>query len=273
MSLSPSRSAAKRIRKQLKKRIDSALDTSGKQRPSDTDVHEIRKALKKARASLRLLRPGLRRADYRSENARLREAARPLGPIRDAKVLPETVRKLARHCGKPVRALHVKLQSQIEPVDLAHSRRLLREARACLKRLDVRTDNWHLLGPALKDIYKRGRRALAEAQTHGTPEAFHQWRKQAKYLRYTLATLEPLCPPLIQTMVEQAHQLTNYLGDDHDLAVLSQQPGREVSLAGSIEHFQIELRKEALALGARLYAEKPKVFTRRFAQYWRAWRA
>jgi len=273
MSLAPSKSAAKRICKQLDKRIQSALDTSGKKRLSDTDVHEVRKSLKKARASLRLLRPGLRGSDFSSANSNLREAARPLAPIRDAKVLPETLRKVARHYRKPVRALHVQLQSQVGPFDLAHSRRLLREARARLKHLDVRADNWDLVGPALKDIYRRGRHALAEARSQDTPEAFHEWRKQAKYLRYTLETLEPLWPPVIHALVAEAHQLTNYLGDDHDLAVLSQQPGREVALGSMIEPFQIELRHAALALGAKLYEEKPKVFTRRFAQYWRAWRS
>ncbi|MBS0422078.1 MAG: CHAD domain-containing protein [Proteobacteria bacterium] len=272
MSLSPRKSAAKRIRKQLKKRIESALQTSSKKHLSDTDVHEVRKALKKARASLRLLRPGLRNSDYRLENSRLREAARPLGPIRDAKVLPETLRKLARHYGTPLRALNVQLKPQAGSFDLAHSCRLLREARAHLERLDVHDDNWSLVGPALKEIYRRGRRALACAHAASTPQAFHEWRKQAKYLRYTLETLEPLWPPVIHTLAEEAHQLTNYLGDDHDLSVFSQQPAREVTLHTMIEHWQIELRHEAVALGTKLYKEKPAVFTRRFGRYWRAWR-
>ena len=273
MSLSPSKSAAKRIRKQLKQRIESALDTSSRKRVNATDVHEVRKSLKKARASLRLLRPALRDADYRLENSSLREAARPLSPIRDAKVLPETLRQLARHFRKPVRALHVQLKPHVAVPDLAHSRRLLREARARLKCLDIRDDNWNLVGPALKKIYKRGRRALAGVRAENTAEAFHEWRKQAKYFRYTLETLEPLRPPVIHTLTDTAHKLTDYLGNDHDLTVLWQQTGRDATLFTLIERRQIELRNEALALGTKLYEAKPKEFTRRFEKYWRAWRA
>ncbi len=35
---------------------------------------------------------------------------------------------------------------------------------------------------------------------------------------------------------------------------------------------QAELVEEAVALGERLYAEKPKCFRRRMRGYWRAWR-
>jgi hypothetical protein len=33
------------------------------------------------------------------------------------------------------------------------------------------------------------------------------------------------------------------------------------------------LQREALLLGRRVYAEKPKAFTRRLHRYWKAWRA
>jgi len=85
-----------------------------------------RKSLKKARASLRLPRPALRDSDYRQENTSLRDAARPLSAARDAKVLPNTLRRLAHHYRKPVSALNVKLKQEalhIDRTELAHSRR------------------------------------------------------------------------------------------------------------------------------------------------------
>ena len=273
--LSPCKSATKRIRKQMKKRIEAALEILGKQRVSVTDVHEARKSLKKARASLRLLRPALRTSDFSQENAQLRDAARPLGVARDAQVLPETLRLVARYAGTPTSALHVKLKpdtAHIAPRDLAHSRQLLREARSRLRDLDFETDNWDAIGPALRQVYKQGRRALADARTQTTAEAFHEWRKQAKYLRYALETLEPLWPPLIQRMADEAHELTNCLGNDHDLNVLRQETGNAQPLAKLITQLQQELRHEALALGAKLYDAKPGVFTHRFADYWKEWR-
>jgi len=41
---------------------------------------------------------------------------------------------------------------------------------------------------------------------------------------------------------------------------------------GLIEHRRAQLQTEAIFLGERLYAEKPKPFVRRLRRYWRAWR-
>jgi len=293
MSLSPSKSASKRIRKQLQKRIDDALGLLSKRRLSDEDIHEARKSLKKARAFLRLLKPGLAAAAYRVGNSNLRDAARPLSALRDAKVLPDALGMLAQHYGKPLRVLDLgglekklrsqkaKLRHDILHTDLtilAHSRRLLREARAAAKQLRIRGDNWEVVSPALKQVYRQGRRALAAARDQTSPEAFHECRKQAKYLRYALETLEPLWPPVIHSLADQAHELTNYLGDDHDLTVLRQKAqdtlsaADEAALAALIERLQMELRQKALRLGSKLYEEKPEVFTHRFAEYWHEWR-
>jgi CHAD domain-containing protein len=293
MPLSPAKSASKHIRKQLRKRTAAALGILSMKQLSDDDVHEARKSLKKARAFLRLLRPGLKAAAYRRENSTLRDAARPLATLRDAKVLPDTLALLVQRHGKLTRMLDLgRLEKQLKSqqaklrhdtlrtggTPLAHSRRLLREARAGARKLQVRCDNWEVVAPALKQVYRQGRRALAEARNPTSPEAFHEWRKQAKYLRYVLETLEPLWPPVIHSLADQAHDLTNYLGDDHDLTVLRQKThdtlnaADEAALTALIERLQMQLRRKAVTLGAKLYEEKPKVFTHRFAEYWKEWR-
>ena len=62
---------------------------------TDEEVHDVRKRLKKARAALRLLRETIGARRYHRENTALRDAARPFTQIRDAKVLSDTVEKLA----------------------------------------------------------------------------------------------------------------------------------------------------------------------------------
>jgi CHAD domain-containing protein len=86
---------------------------------------------------------------------------------------------------------------------------------------------------------------LAGARAEHSPEAFHEWRKQAKHLRYTLETLEPVWPPIIRTLADEARTLTNYLGDDHDLTVLRQHIGAEEQLSVLIEKRRTELRDKA----------------------------
>jgi len=66
------------------------------ERSDDDAVHSARKALKCARATLRLLRGVIGEGRYATENGRLRNAARPLSRVRDAKILLDTARKLLK---------------------------------------------------------------------------------------------------------------------------------------------------------------------------------
>src|ERR1017187_822783 len=73
-------------------------------------THDARKALKRVRALLRLVRTGLGVKIYRQENRSFRKVARSLSPRRDAEVLLQTLTKLGRqHHDKPARAAISKL--------------------------------------------------------------------------------------------------------------------------------------------------------------------
>jgi CHAD domain-containing protein len=296
--LSKDKSPGKSIRKQLNKRVQAALDILGQGRLEDADIHQARKALKKARAYLRLLRPGLKDSVYRLENGTLRDAARPLSSVRDARVLLDTLQALGKRYGEPMRVLkldglkkalknhHARTRHEILDTRggaLAHSRRLLRESRSRIENLDLQQDDWATVGAGLKDVYAKGQRALADARNRPSPETFHEWRKQAKHLRYALEMLEPLWPGFIGGLAHETHQLADHLGDEHDLTVLrgmslgnrasfKQAPTLSALLA-LIDRDQGEMREKALPLGSRLYGEKPKAFAERFRQYWKLWRS
>ncbi|MFA6141643.1 MAG: CHAD domain-containing protein, partial [Hyphomicrobium sp.] len=62
-------------------------------------VHETRKALKRLRALLRLIRPAMGGAAFKRENAQLREIGLSLSGARDRHVLLETVNKLEGGAG------------------------------------------------------------------------------------------------------------------------------------------------------------------------------
>jgi CHAD domain-containing protein len=167
------------------------------------------------------------------------------------------------------------------PASLAPSRSLLRKARARITTLTIHQHDWSVLGVGLRRVYAQSRRAMNCVLNRPGPQVFHEWRKQVKYLRYELAILEPLWPALIRTLMDQAHRLTDYLGEDHDLTVLremalahpSELPdGALEALLALIERRQGQLRKKAVLLGSRLFEEKPKQFVARFGQYWRQWR-
>ena len=108
----------------------------------------------------------------------------------------------------------------------------------------------------------------------------HEWRKRVKDLWYESRLLADVCGPSIAGQAKDAHALADLLGDEHDLAILDQRLARGVPAPVDVDgvreliaHRRDELRAEALRIGARVYAEKPKAFRRRMRRVWRASRA
>ena len=235
-------------------------------------------------------------AAYQKENSVLRDAARPLSAIRDGKALLDTLDDLVERYGTVADGLPVEGLKRTLRRDRADARRdvlkhkaVLQPERSALRKAcnraakwPVNQDGWKIIGSGLERTYRKGRKALAAAQADSTVEKLHDWRKQAKYLRHQLQILRPLWPGLIGELADQAHKLTEYLGEGHDLAVLrdkalgSREPvadDAELSaLIALIDRRRAELRDKAFVLGDRIYEEKPKAFAARFGQYWDDWR-
>jgi CHAD domain-containing protein len=135
----------------------------------------------------------------------------------------------------------------------------------------------------LKRIYRNGHRALAAASAEPSVANLHEWRKQAKYLWHQLQVLEPACPDALSKLANEFRELTQLLGDDHDLAVLHETVaanpkafgGDKVlqALTRALARRRAELQQQAFLVGSHLYQDPPRVFTRRIKKYWKAWRA
>jgi CHAD domain-containing protein len=297
-------SGTKGVRRLARKQINKAFaalnepETGNlpRQRLAGEVVHDVRKRLKKVRAYLRLLRPALGAGTYGRENAEMRDAATPLTEIRDAKVLVDTFDKLMEKFGGEldgpalggVRRLLVSNQDETRRRlwargDLGRVTAALQEARARSKRWRVGRSGWSVLGRGLKRVYRQGRDALAASQRDRSIANLHECRKQAKYLWHGLEVLEPLGPVVLHEFTSQAHDLADYLGDDHDLAVLRQRLQEVTSqfpdlaataaLMAVINRRRQELQEQAFTLGRLLYHQKPKNFTAHLEAYWQAWRS
>ena len=267
-----------------------------KRRPlTDVAVHDARKHLKRARAMLRLLRPALGRKTYRRENAALRDAARPLSAIRDAKVLLETFDGLVArgwHPRNPAAALALRqwLDARREglgratvnaPRPLSGPLEALRAAHRRAAHWRTGRHGWSVLGPGFARAYRRSREALKHARAMRTPQSLHAWRRRTQSLWHMLRALQPLQPDSVAALSGQAHRLADCLGEHHDLTVLA---GTLAVLASSTDRAAVEglmplidrrrgaLERRAFALGARLYRESPAAITRRFGRYYRRWR-
>jgi CHAD domain-containing protein len=273
--------------------------------PDDIDhaVHEARKAIKRLRAILRLVRTEIGERAYRYENRTLRDAARRLAAVRDGAVAVETVTDLAaRFEGSLPVDVFDDLAERLDRRAVDIRRRILFESdavaqvAATLERTRVRFAAWPVgeeerawhgrpirdrfasVAPGLAATYGRGRTEMTRA--YGRPSAtnFHLWRKRVKYLRHQMEVLQPLWPEVVGGTAVVLDQLGGVLGDEHDLAALlgllavdpamCPDPVERALFAALAQHRRSELQAQARVLGRRVYAEKPDRFVRRMGAYW-----
>ncbi len=257
-------------------------------------VHSARKAIKKERSLLRLARGAMSPQQRRHENHALRQAARGLSGVRDADVMIETVSDLSkRFAGQLPESAFGEVAGQLErsrdtppgqTADSALHTRAVQELSAVRRRIDdwqLTDSGWSAIESGLMRSYRQGRKAFARAQRAPSLENLHTWRKRVKDLWYQERLLAPVCGPAVRGHAKEAHQLADLLGDDHDLGVLRQMLTRNQdspavdldAIVALIDHRRAELQTEAVHIGERIYAEKPKALRRRMRRSWNAGRA
>ncbi len=279
---------ARAVRIHLAHQLQTAIADLPRGAPTDEEIHTARKHMKAARATLRLLRPLLPEAAYELENRRLRDAARALSAARDDTVLLKSLRELTQRtkgAGKRWRlaALRARLQRAarrrrraLVRHGLRQSAVRLRSSLSVLQTLPLPPPEWQALYRSLRRTYRRGRSCARHNARRPSGATLHEWRKRAKYLRSQLEVMAPETHARVQAMAKKLHRLSDHLGEEHDLAVLAElarrhagQLGREAhaALQKRIDKRRRKMRKRALAVGLRLYAEKPRHFESRVRGY------
>ena len=294
--IDPDRPIRKNVRRLLRRQLDNALADLAEPGALGLEetVHDVRKRCKKVRGVIRLVRPGLG-AEYRRANAEVRDAARELSSLRDAHAMLGAFDhviaathgdRLPGDALERVRAGLLRHAARAAPADAAV---LLERARDHLARVRERIDRWApdddvaIVLAGLTDNYRRGRRAFRHALDHPTDEALHEWRKRAKYGWHHVQLLHPVAPSVLGPMAKRLKDLSDGLGDDHDLAVLRATilaAPRDFGGRGAVDQavalidgVRADLQDRCNRLGARLYAEPPRSYGRRVGRYWAAWHA
>jgi CHAD domain-containing protein len=285
------RPGADGAREILRRQIEAALEGLAGRTPSDHGIHAVRKHIKAARGTLRLLRPAAGERAYRSENRTLRDAGRLLSAARDGPVLVRSLERLQpkilnRAAQRRVAGFGARLRESAARQRRAtrlrhipHARTLLRAALARLASWPALDGRWESPRRGLLDTYRKAR-AAAQANARGaTSESLHEWRKQSKYLRTQLQLISPVQHASVTALSAALHELTDELGEDHDLAVLSAMADArlDANAASALQRLIAKRRKKlqraALAAGRRLYRQKPHDFDRRLRHYFYCWSA
>lgn len=260
----------------------------------DAAIHDARKRFKKIRAVARLVRDEIGSDIYHASNTTFRDAGRRLAPARDGQVLIETLDHLREHYrGVLVSDAFAAIRRQLHNRHAAALTAIadegtvdqvlaaLEPAAEAIREWPITAADFAAFDAGLHRVYKRGRKAMKAAHAAPTAEKLHEWRKRVKYLWYHLRILRPAWPAVLADMADALHDLSNLLGDDHDLAVLHAALCEDDTLRaddatlhallGLATERRNELQRQAWPLGQRLYAEPPDDFTERIAAYWDAW--
>jgi CHAD domain-containing protein len=258
------------VRRIARGRIDHAIDALGD--ASEEGVHDARKDMKKLRALLRLVRGEIGDKVFRREADTFRDAARELSGVRDADVMLATLADLEERYEADVGPVRQAVEAHRLRTGGGGRRQAAETAIAILTEARGRVDDWPLerdgfeaLEDGLRRTYRRGRRDWRAALEEPSDENLHEWRKRVKDLWYHCSILQESWKPVMTALADEAHELSDRLGDDHDLAVLLDF-GAE-SLEPLIDERRAELQEQAFAYGSRLYADKPKAFVRRI-EHW-----
>lgn len=262
----------------FRQQLQRALAELGTEPLRDVSVHEARKQIKKARATLRLLRDAIGEAAYRHANRRLRDSARPLSRVRDAKAQLDAIETL---CGKAKDAPRRAALAALEPAlrrererarsDLERPAALPKVRRAVAAMLSG-SRSWPAgtdasMRCAVERIYRKGRKTFARAEEDRRETTLHESRKRTKDLEKALEVLAATRGRHIAKPIDRAASIADALGDDHDLVLLHKRvaarrrsaPSRQ-ALLEQIARRRRKLQRRAAKVGRRLYRRKPKAF-------------
>lgn len=261
---------------------------------SHTAIHESRKCFKKMRALFRMVREEIGEDNYKAYNIFFRDEGRKISDLRDVNVLIETLDELKKTYQDELSDVVFNgIRAKLLRKKHAMSKRLLyrkkvlqkifarlEEAEVYLPPLHIQNDDFSVFRGGISRVYKKTRNSLAKAYAERSVAAFHDWRKKVKYLRYQIDLLSPAWPSVLSLQEKELHNLSDLLGDHHDLSVLEDEilsikidnaEALDV-LIGLINQRKLVLEEEAHPLGAKLFAEKPKNYVNRLESYWDIWK-
>ena len=255
--------------------------------PDTVIVHDVRKALKRWRALLRLIGPFLGKEEGGQLRIKARDLARGLASARDARSavdalgdIGEEYHNLSPRTLATVRNRLDQLRIVAETAILtdtmrAHVSAELAEISEAIARWSLAKIEFADIADGLTATYRQAYRMLPEVWASANTDELHELRKRVVEHRYQMELVEPLWPRLGKLWVSEAQRLRDRLGRHHDLAVLSHLIDTQDSLAAWRTRFapiirerQSDHARTAARLAGRLFSEKPSAFRRRLIRLW-----
>jgi hypothetical protein len=216
--------------------------------PTDLDdsVHEYRKALRRARAVLALVRDELPTDDAAELTDALRHARRAVSAARDHAVAPAAIASLELDDATRVAAENLVAAARSHAPDrdevIAHlsdgASRIqpLPDAVAAALPGDI---DWSVIEDGIADTYRAARRALHQAKR--SRRAMHAWRRRTKELSYQLELVAGAGERTLD-VADPVSSMSDELGDVVDLIMLE---GFVIAHAADIDLAAVEAISKA----------------------------
>ncbi|HMD52405.1 MAG TPA: CHAD domain-containing protein [Solirubrobacteraceae bacterium] len=262
LALCPGEGLAEGLRRMALGQVDLAVEKlggAGEGVAGEEAVHDTRKALKRLRALVRLLRDELGASAFAREDDALAQLGGRLAGARDSEVMLGTLEELVRRnphelgrrkgvarLRRRLAAEHDWMERKVLGDPLVRGEVLagLQAVRATMAAWSLPDDGEiGLVEPGLRRIYRQGR-ARYRRVAHGRGDrmaTMHQWRKRVKDLRYATEMLDRRDQiagrdngrahgrstrggdaERLRRLARRADALGELLGEDHDLALLAE---------------------------------------------------
>lgn len=269
--------------------------TAKRGQPAAAGIHKARKAFKRSRALLRLVRPGLKASEHRRENKAIRDLGRTLAEERDRTVGLDTLAWLRTYWDEPnervIRSITKLLEAPAEParrkgvadhrididalvdgIDLCRQR----IGRMSMKRVSIAS-----IADGYCQSYGAGRKAYAALDLlTAADNDVHDLRKVVQHHWRQSDLLMPLWPDEMSVRANTARSISKAIGLDHDLSVLahrvdaglidSAQRVDKAEFLTLCRSMQLQLRREVAPRLDRVYATPTAAFAKVLPIWWAA---
>ena len=252
---------------------------------TSTTIHELRVALKRWKALLRLIEDSIgeetvvlrhEASHLAREFGRSRDAQTALDALadvtmpKDAETPPLSERTKATLTQRLEDARKTLEAEQLHPEAIQHLRAGLARASTCAANWPLERIHFDDIVTALAKSYRRARRRRPHEWDIANPEEVHDFRKAVVAFRYQLDLIAPLWPKMWNAFIDEVQKLRTQLGRSNDLVAFRGliQPRQPLAHWRSRLTPQIDNRQQfhlgrARSLAGRVFAESPRSFRKR----------
>jgi CHAD domain-containing protein len=261
----------------------------------ESGVHEARKSLKRTRALLRLVRPGLGETQYRKFNECLRDIARTLSAARDRDVVRAHLARLATAKPMIAKAAGRLSAALAQPSDgrapdngagssaptrnMAEALAEIDAVRGDLAEIGLHPASFETIVAGLTKSHRSGCKALTLALANpDDEEALHDLRKAAQAYWRQMILVQQAWPEVCLARGAAAKHVADLLGHDHDVALLEgvlagpQAQALTRAERGVLTRYctarHAEMRGAALPKARLLFAERSERLGERMRYLW-----